>query len=116
MVSTRLYNSTRKAPLAENVRRASGFFQKIRGLLGTKPLGQGEALVIPSICPQVHTFFMSYPIDVLFLNKHGLVVGMESLKPWRLSRLYRQADRIVELPEGTIKKHGVSVGDKIEEI
>ncbi len=74
--------------LATNVRVADTLFTRMKGLLGRKELPQGEALWIKP-CFSVHTFFMQFPIDVLFLNKKNQVIAVVSnLTPNRLTRLY----------------------------
>lgn len=100
--------------MAERAWLARTIFQRIRGLLFAKPLDRGEALVIPSLAPQVHTFFMNYPIDVIFLNRDNCVVALEKLEPWRISRLYSKAVCAVELTQGAVAASQTQVGDKIE--
>ncbi|MBI4368661.1 MAG: DUF192 domain-containing protein [Elusimicrobia bacterium] len=107
-------NRTRRIEIAGRLRLARGFWERIQGLLGQRPLDNGEAMVLYSVCPQVHTFFMRYPIDCLFINRHNEVVGAETLAPWRLSRIYWKADRVIELPRGTIAASGTGIGDQID--
>ena len=58
--------------------------------------------------------FMRYPIDVIFLDAEGRVVGLrEHLRPWRMTRLYRGARRALELPAGTIAEAGVETGHRL---
>ncbi len=54
-------------------RVACTFFERARGLIGTRDLPRGEGLFIPK-CSAVHTFFMRYPIDVTFFDKEMKVV------------------------------------------
>ena len=112
--SLALFNLTRGSTLAQKVYVACGFFQKAAGLLTRSPLEAGEALLIPSICPQVHTFFMGYAIDLVFLNSQNNVVGLETLNPWRLSRIYWRANKVVELTAGVTAKSATEMGDKME--
>ena len=62
----------------------------------------------------IHTFFMKFPIDVLFLDR-GLVVRrvLEGLKPWRLSPWVFSAHSVLEL-KGGILRGGVAPGDRLE--
>ena len=107
-------NFTRGTVLAGRSKQAATAWQKISGLLAEPfPLKEGEALVIPSACPWIHTFFMTYPIDLVFIAPDGTVVGIERLKPWRLSKIYWKADRAIELPAGTIERSQTNVGDRI---
>jgi hypothetical protein len=86
----------------------------MKGLLGKKELPQGEALWIKP-CFSVHTFFMKFSIDVIFLNKKNQVIAaVRNLKPNRITRLYPQSLSVLELPTGTIDDTNTAIGDKIE--
>ena len=62
---------------------ASGFLARARGLIGRPPPPPGEGLLIPH-CNAIHTFFMSYPIDAVFLDKEGRAVKtVHNIRPWR---------------------------------
>ena len=64
-------------------RVAESFLARARGLIGRPPPPPGEGLLIPH-CNAIHTFFMSYPIDVTFLDKEGHVVKkVYNVRPWR---------------------------------
>ncbi len=99
--------------LATNVKVADTLFTRMKGLLGRKDLPQGEALWIKP-CFSVHTFFMKFPIDVLFLDKENQVIAVLSdLKPNRLTKLYPTAFSVLELPTGTIDATDTALGDRI---
>ena len=49
---------------------AETFFERARGLILREPPRRGCGMLIPK-CNAVHTFFMGYPIDVHFLDRHG---------------------------------------------
>lgn len=62
----------------------------------------------------IHTFFMFFPIDVLFLDRTGRVVELiKELKPWRFYFPKQEAKWIVELQAGTIKKTSIEIGNQI---
>ncbi len=83
------------------------------GLLGRRSLPAGEGLVLAP-CSSVHTAFMRFPIDVVYLDRGGRVLKtVQGLKPFRLSGMLRPGCAIVELPEGTIEATGTAVGDRI---
>ena len=107
-------NLTRQTWLATNVRTAEGFLTRLVGLLGRRRLGAEEALwLVP--CRGVHTFGMRFPIDLLFLDEVGDVVGkVEDLHPWRVSPVHRRAHSVLELRSGTIRKSGTREGDRVE--
>lgn len=63
---------------------ARTFFQRAKGLIGTRYLERGEGLIILR-CNSIHTFFMSFPIDAVFLDRNDKVVKIvRNIRPWRL--------------------------------
>lgn len=63
-------------------RVAVKFWDRLKGLIGSTPLPPGEGMLFPN-CNAIHTFFMSYPIDVTFLDRHYQVVKVvKNVKPW----------------------------------
>lgn len=82
------------------------------GLLKHERLNPGEGLwIVP--CESVHTFFMKFPIDLLYLDKQKKVRKVRHAVPaWRLS-MCLSAHSIIELPAGTLEKSGTQVGDEM---
>ena len=107
-------NRTRNTVLVEHGRVANNAWTRFRGLLGVRHLAPGDGLaIIP--CQGVHCMFMSIPIDVLYVDKHDRVVGMDrELKPWRLGSFYKGVRYVIELPAGTIARTATGVGDQLE--
>ena len=100
--------------LATNVEVADTLFTRMKGLLGKKELPFGEALWIKP-CFSVHTFFMKFAIDVIFLNKKNqIIASVSNLSPNRMTRLYPQSFSVLELPLGTIDASNTKTGDVIE--
>lgn len=63
---------------------ARRLFERIRGLIGTKDLAEGEGMLILK-CNAIHTCFMSFAIDAVFLDKNDNVVKtVKNIRPWRL--------------------------------
>jgi uncharacterized membrane protein (UPF0127 family) len=109
----RLVNRTRAAVLAERVERAHRMRDRLRGLLGRAALGQGEALAIRP-CASIHTLFMRFEIDAVFLDGRGRVVrALAGLRPWRATRFHLRAKQVVELPAGTLARTGTREGDEL---
>jgi len=54
------------------LRTTETVFERMRGLLGSTPLAEGEALVLDA-CNMVHTIGMAYPIDIVFADRHGVI-------------------------------------------
>ena len=109
----KIINKTRNIVLAEEGSIADCVFSRMKGLLGKKELNKGEALVIKP-CNSIHTFFMRFPIDVLFVGKDSRVVkAISCLKPFCLSAIYLNASFTIELPSGTIQSSSTQAGDQI---
>ena len=63
---------------------ASTFFQRLRGLIGRTGLEKGTGMLILK-CNCIHTFFMRFPIDAVFLDGDGNVVKqVRGIRPWKL--------------------------------
>lgn len=109
--SMKIINITKNIILAENAAVANTLISRIIGLLGRRELKKGEALILLP-CYQIHTFFMRFPIDILFVNKKDKVIAaICNLKPWRITPLYFTASFAAELPAGTIKTTSIQIGD-----
>ncbi len=86
--------------LARRVEAAHSLPRRIKGLLGRRELAPDQGLWLRP-CRQVHTWFMRFPIDVLFLDRELVVVGLvRNLGPWRLSPFYFRARSALELAAG----------------
>ena len=96
---------------AAEIARTSAARQK--GLLGRTSLPEGGGLwIIP--CESVHTFFMKFPIDLVYINRKNIVKKVRrNVGPWRLSACF-SAHSIIELPVGAIDRSQTSPGDKLE--
>lgn len=98
--------------LAQHVELADTFFARLKGLMGRKCLAAHTALLLEP-CPQIHTCFMRFKIDVVFLDAHNRVVAaVENMAPWRMSKFYPSARRTLELPGGTLQGR-VQAGDEL---
>src|SRR5437879_11796658 len=110
------FNLTRQAFLSSDLRIASSHISRLLGLMFTSPdsFGFGSGLwIVPS--HGVHTLFMRFSIDVVYLNKEDVVVYLEeNVKPWRMAPLVMEAATVLELPAHTIWNTGTAVGDQIE--
>jgi len=92
---------------------ATTTWSRMRGLLGRTGLDVGDGLVFYS-CRMIHTWFMRFPIDVLFVDRHGCVVQLwESVQPFRLAWGGWRAAVTVELAAGALRESGVTVGQRV---
>jgi uncharacterized protein len=85
---------------------------RLKGLLGRARLRPDEGLLIrPTFA--IHTCFMRFPIDAVFLDRHLVVVGLErGLRPWRVAGR-RGAKAVLELAAGETQRRGVQIGDRL---
>jgi uncharacterized membrane protein (UPF0127 family) len=91
------------------VRRADHFFSRLAGLLFSPPLLPGHGLLIVP-CAAVHTAFMRYAIDVVFLDGAGRIQKIvPHLKPWRATACSR-AWQTLELAAGEAQRLELVVG------
>lgn len=109
----RITNLTRRTELASRAEVADTSASRSKGLLGRKGMASGEGLwIVP--CEAVHTFFMKFPIDLVYLDRHRRVKKVrEHVPPWRLSGCL-SAKSILELPAGTISCTQTEKGDELE--
>ena len=107
----KIINKTKNIILAEDAIIADSPFKRIKGLLGKKGLKPGNALILKP-CNSIHTFFMRFAIDVLFVNKDNRVIkAISRLNPFRLTYIYYHADFAVELTAGIISSTATCPGD-----
>src|SRR5436305_8511011 len=89
----RVRNTTRDTTLAERATKVDTFIRRGIGLIGRKGLPESGGLIIEP-CSSVVSFFMRFPIDVVFLDESGKVRHVvEHMVPWRTSRIVRGARR-----------------------
>lgn len=108
-----IINKTKHEIMADIVFFADNPFKRMKGLLGRRSLKDSEAMVIKP-CNAIHTFFMRFPIDVLFVNKDNKVVkAITNLPSFRLSPICFSSQFVVELPAGMIQTTRTTLGDQI---
>lgn len=106
----RLVNLRTGDVIAFQIKEASDFLSRLAGLTGKRSMPPGSALVLMP-CKSVHTFFMRFNVDVVFLDKGGRVLRViDDLPPSRISPVVRGSRKVVELPGGTVKDR-VRAGD-----
>ena len=106
-------NLNRQTVLATCMELADSGPKRNKGLLGRKLLNPGEGLwIVP--CESVHTFFMQFPIDLVYLDREHRIKKLRSgVPPWRLSACL-SAHSVLEFPAGTIHNTNTKRGDKLE--
>jgi uncharacterized membrane protein (UPF0127 family) len=105
-------NETRKTVLATGAGVAGTSAERRAGLLGRESLPPGQGLwIVP--CEAVHSFFMKFPIDVVYLDRNQRVRKVtRALAPWRLSGCLT-AHSVLELPAGTAEATQTEAGDQL---
>ena len=97
-------------PTGYPVSKAETFWQRFTGLMGKHPAPDG--LMIPR-CNSIHTFFMRYAIDVIFIDGNDTAIRVvERLKPWRMTFSSR-GRTVLELPGGQAGKIGITAGKTV---
>ncbi len=109
----RALNRTRGTLLAARLEVANSGPARRKGLLGRKGLAGGEGLwIIP--CESVHTFFMRFAIDLVYLDRQNRVKKVRSrVGPWRLSACF-SAYSVIELAAGAVHSSHTERGDTLE--
>ena len=97
------------AVVIERCRVADRPHTRMRGLLGRTGLPAGEGLLLRP-APSIHTWFMRFPIDAVFLDRDLRVLALApELPPWRM-RSRRGARAVLELGAGEARRRGIREG------
>lgn len=99
--------------ISRKVRPADNFVTRLLGyMFSARPLEDDGIYFDPG--KSIHTFFMRFNLDVVFLRKDGLVIKIfRNMKPWRMTAYYFKADHVLELPSGKLPLT-VKEGDVLE--
>ena len=65
-----------------DVAAAETFASRLVGMMGRKEVADGEGLWFPR-CSSVHMKFMSCPLDIVAIDREGVVVGCDTVAPWQ---------------------------------
>ena len=107
-----LINDRTRKSVVETVELAETRTARRRGLLGRECLPEGAALMLIP-CFAVHTAFMRFAIDVVFIDRDGRIVRTVSrMAPWRIAIAWR-ARAVIELPAGRLESYPVQLGDRL---
>lgn len=90
---------------------ASGFFERLRGLMFAQSIPDNYGLVIRP-CDQIHMFHMKFPLDVIYLSADGTVLRVdENMRPWSVGKRVGKAAGVIEVNAGICARNGIAVGD-----
>jgi uncharacterized protein len=110
----KLYHQATGICLTNNLILANTALKRLRGLMGRKALAPNEALWLRP-CNSVHTFWMRFAIDVLWLDRQLRIVKLVSnLRPFRLTLPASQAASVIELPAHSIAQYNLGDHLRIE--
>ncbi len=112
----RIVNRGKGTVLAERARHARTFWQRLLGLMGRAGLPEGGAMIFAP-CRGVHTHFMRFSIDLVFVEMTGRDTGRvvkvrERMGPFRTD--LASSDLLIELPAGTVARTGTAVADRLD--
>ena len=109
----RITNRTRNTLLGARVTLASTWLGRLRGYIGRPEPKPGEGILFLR-CNAIHTCWMSFELDVLFLDDKGKVLEViRSLRPWKRTKRIPNARYVLEVPVGTLDSSGTQVGDEL---
>ena len=107
-----LVNQRTDEALADRIEVAVTRSDRRKGLLGRDVFAASSALIIAP-CFSIHTMFMRFDIDAVFVDEDGRAVKVvRDLAPWRVA-LDPSAHAVVELPAGSLRDRQVNVGDRL---
>lgn len=98
--------------IGDTVQVADTTTRRMRGLLGRGRLGPGEGLLLRPAW-SIHTAFMRFPIDVVFIDQDLIVLRIESAMGSFKTASCRGAREVVELAAGECERRGLEVGDRV---
>ncbi len=99
--------------LTEFVNKAESFISRGIGLLGKKVLGPNHVLLIRP-CNNIHTFFMKFAIDVIFVDKNFVIIKtFSNVKPFKLLGPYWKSTSVIEAESGFVNKNNLQIGDHL---
>lgn len=111
MDSGKVINERTGIEIADSVRLANGFFGRLRGLIGA---GERHGGMWLTPCAGIHTIGMRFPIDVVFLDRRGMVRRIDvAVPPFRFRRAVRGTHSVLELPAGYTRRVQLRVGDRL---
>ena len=106
-------NTQSSLQVCSELRFAKGFADRLFGLI-FKNIKKGQGFIIND-CNSIHTFWMRYKIDVVFLNKNNEIIKLyESFNQFRITPVIKKACCVIEFPEFTIKDLSLKPGDRLK--
>lgn len=99
--------------LGNKVVRATSFLERLKGLMFEESLKDNDGMIIYH-CNSIHTFFMKFSLDLVFLSKENIVIKIiRNFGPWKFTRMYLKADKVLEMKAHSLSSELIE-GDKVE--
>jgi len=109
----KIINITKNAILADNATLAQTILTRLKGLIFKIELKKGQALIIKP-CNSIHTFFMRFKIDVLFVSSENKVIKIyKGMKPFRVTSVYLKSAFVIEFPSGIATATNTEESDQL---
>ncbi len=113
MKRVNVYDITNKKYILQHVKIANTFFSRLWGLLQQNMQKKSHILILTP-CKCIHTFGMSYAIDVIFVSKEGEILKMiNDMKPNRCSPVIKNSQYVIEMESSIYLNLGIEEGDQI---
>ena len=109
----RLIHKKTQTVLVDSVIKAENILNRIKGLMGTQDMPLKEALWI-SPCANIHTFFMKFPIDVIFVDRKLKITSLSHSVP--SSRFVFggwKSHSVFEMKANQIRNYQIKKGDEL---
>ncbi len=112
-VNYNIFNKSRNKTICSKAELANNYFSRLMGLMFRKSLGKDECLAFYN-APSIHTCFMRFPLDLVFLDKGKKVIKLcKGIKPWRFV-VSRKSYLTLEFPPNKISSENIELGDILE--
>ncbi|MGZ3787109.1 MAG: DUF192 domain-containing protein [Bacteriovorax sp.] len=101
--------------ICNRMKMATHLFERMKGLMFSTELPSCDGFLI-SPCNSIHTFFMLYSLDLLFLDRNFKVIKvLYDVSPWRMTWIYFKSHQVLEMKAGSLNKN-VKSGDQLEAV
>jgi uncharacterized membrane protein (UPF0127 family) len=109
--SSKVINDRTGAVVATSIAEADGAWRAFKGLMFRKELPEGHGMIFRP-ARGIHTHFMRFPIDLIFLDKSSVVVKIRpAMGPWRFD--FTSADAVIEMNAGAAIANDILSGDRL---
>ncbi len=103
-------------PIATHIECVTTMFRMMRGLMFRRKVPDDYAMVFVFPKPRngsIHTLFMRFPIDVIFLNNDKIIIDIARLNPWTGYKHVRNVSYIIEMNAGVSDRYELATGTRL---